>query len=312
MKLARLFVPAGALAVALAASASPPLRIRAPELATPLTERHPDPERPSDPVKAAVFAKINEDRARFGQPPVAWDEHASHAGDAFCAAQIREKTHGHYLTDGIPPYARISFAGIFALHSQNSVSWITTGRRFSETTISLALAGEEQMMAEKPPNDGHRITILDPEATHVGVGYAIAGGRFQMSEEFLTRRFARITVAADPSGGVLVSGTAMKGLRIRFVTIAREASPRPLTREQATARSTYSYPEADLAYVPEGEHGVRIVGLTTEERLRSLPGREFAFSFAPGRPGLYTFQLYVAANEGDRPRPGGAATIWIE
>ena len=28
-------------------------------------------------------------------------------------------------------------------------------------------------MEEKPPADGHRRTILDPEATHVGVGYAI-------------------------------------------------------------------------------------------------------------------------------------------
>jgi len=301
-----------ALLAAVAAFSAPALRVRAPELERPASERYPDPVLPADPIKAAVFARINEDRARFGRPPVEWDEAASRTGDTFCAAQIREKTRGHYLMDGVPPYARMSFAGVFALHSQNSVSWVTTGKRFEESTVSLALQGEEQMMAEKPPNDGHRVTILDPEATHVGVGYALAGGRFQMSEEFLTRRFSRMTLVEEAPGTVAVSGTAVKGLRVRFVTIAREPVPHALTRDQATARTTYSYPHAHLAYVPEGTRGTSVVGMMTEDHLRALPGREFAFTFTADRPGLYTFELYVSANDGDRPRPGGAATVWFE
>jgi uncharacterized protein YkwD len=294
------------------ARSAPSLRVRAPELDPTASERFPDPSRPADPVKAAVFARINEDRARFGQPPVAWDEGASRAGDAFCAEQVREKTRGHYLMNGIPPYARMSFAGVFALHSENSVSWVTTAARFTERTVDLALQGEESMMAEKPPADGHRITILDPEATHVGVGYAISGGRFQMAQEFLTRRFARMTLAREAPGTVSVSGTALKGLRVRFVTIAREPPPHTLTREQASGKTTYSYPNAYLAYIPEGTQGMSVVGLRTEDKLRALPGREFAFTYSADRPGLFTFQLYVSANDGDRPRPGGAATVWIE
>lgn len=315
MHTARRF-PLAAAAIALCASiAATPvsrIRVRAPELGRPASERYPDPARPADPVKEAVFARINEDRARFGQPPVEWDDAASRAGDAFCAAQILEKTRGHFLTDGIPPYARMSFAGVFALHAQNSVSWITTAKRFSESTIDLALQGEEQMLAEKPPNDGHRVTILDPEATHVGVGYSVVGGRFQMSEEFLTRRFARMTLTEEGPATVAVSGTTLKGLRVRFVTIAREAPPKTLTREQASARSSYSYPHPYLAYVPEGIRAATVVGMMTEDKLRALPGREFAFSLKADRPGLYTFQVYVSANDGDRPRPGGAASVWIE
>jgi uncharacterized protein YkwD len=299
-------------ATASVARSTPPLRVRAPELERPASERFPDPARPADPVKAAVFARINEDRARNSQPPVEWDDAASRAGDAFCASQIQEKTRGHFLTDGIPPYARMSFAGVFALHAQNAVSWVTTGKSFTESTIDLALQGEEHMMAERPPHDGHRVTILDPEATHVGVGYGVSGGRFQMSEEFLTRRFTRMTLAAEAPGTVSVSGTAVKGLRVRFVTIAREAPPRPISREQANSRSSYEYPRAHLAYVPEGLHGATVVGMTTEDKLRALPGREFAFSFTADRPGLYTFQIYVSANDGDKPRPGGGATVWIE
>jgi uncharacterized protein YkwD len=303
---------AGLLAAVSVALPTSSLRVRAPELDRPASERYPDPARPADPVKAAVFERINQDRASFGRPPVEWDEGASRAGDAFCAAQIEEKTRGHFLTDGIPPYARMSFAGVFALHAQNSVSWITTGKSFTESTVSLALEGEERMMGEKPPADGHRVTILDPEATHVGVGYALSGGRFQMSEEFLTRRFARMTLAAEAPGTVNVSGTAVKGLRVRFVTIAREGPPKTLTREQASARSSYSYPHPQLAYVPEGMRAATVVGMATEDKLRPLPGREFSFSFTADKPGLYTFQIYVSANEGDKPRPGGGATVWFE
>lgn len=313
MRLSRTLTLAGAgLLAAVSVVPRPSLRVRAPGLERPASERYPDPARPADPVKAAVFARINEDRARLGQPAVLWDEGASRAGDAFCAAQIQEKTRGHYLTDGIPPYARMSFAGVFALHAQNSVSWITSATRFEESTVDLALSGEEQMMAEKSPNDGHRVTILDPEATHVGVGYSVSGGRFQMSEEFLTRRFSRMTLAEEGPGTVSISGTTMKGLRVRFVTIAREPPPKTLTREQASARSSYSYPHPLLAYVPEGLRGATVVGMTTEDKLRALPGREFAFSFTADKPGMYTFQIYVSANDGDRPRPGGGATVWFD
>lgn len=213
--------------------------------------------------------------------------------------------------DGVPPYARMSFGGILALNSENSVSWITTARRFEEPTISLALQGQAEMMAEKPPGDGHRITILDPDATHVGVGYAIANGRFQMSQEFLTRRMGRLTLVQD-AGTLSLSGRPLSGYQIRFVTIAREAAPRSLTREEATARTSYAYPRPGLAYVPEGERAVRVVGMTTEDRIRPLPGREFTLSFTPDRPGLYTFELYFGKSAIDRPHPGAAASVWVE
>ncbi|HEY6148507.1 MAG TPA: CAP domain-containing protein [Thermoanaerobaculia bacterium] len=291
------------------------LRLRAPDLSRPISERMPDPSRPADPVKAAVLRRINEDRAGSGLGPVAWDEAASRAADRFCARQVEEKSRGHFLMDGIPPYGRMSFAGIFAMNAENSASWVTTGTRFSESIVSLALDAEEKMMEETPPADGHRRTILDPRATHVGVGYAVQHGRFQMAEEFLTRRFEHITLAApgSPSAGIAVSGKPLPGDRLRFVTVAREPVPRALSREQASGRTSYSYPEAYLALVPEGHTLQRVVGMATEDRLRVTPGREFSFFFVPDRPGLYTFSLYVAGGGGgDVPYPAAAATVWVE
>ena len=170
-------------------------------------------------------------------------------------------------------------------------------------------------MEETPPADGHRRTILDPRSTHVGVGYAVNHGRFQMAQEFLTRRFEQITLSSPgrPAAGITISGKPLPGERLRFVTVAREPVPRALSREQASGRTSYSYPEAYLALVPEGRTLMRVVGMPTEDRLRVLPGRGFSFYFVPDRPGLYTFSLYLlSGGEGGYPYPAAAATVWVE
>ncbi len=291
------------------------LRLRSPDLTAPLVDVLPPPGAlPADPVKAGVFARINRDREAAGLPPVAWDASASRVADAFCRAQVREQTRGHFLTDGLPPYARTGFAGVFGAQSENSVSWISSGRSFDEPSLQLALLGQEEMMAEKPPGDGHRRTILDPEATHVGVGYANEGGRFQMAQEFLTRGLERLTLLLrEPRGAVVrFDGKPLPNWRLEFVTIAEEPPPEPLTRQEATSRTSYSYPRASLAYAPEEAPLIRVSGVDTQNRIRVSPGGEFSFNFAPDRPGLYTFVFYTAVRVSEPARPAGSATIWVE
>ena len=288
-------------------------RVVAPALETPLVETYPPPGEPGDPVKAAVLARINRDRAHHGLPAVLWDEGASRVADAFCAQQVREKTHGHYLMDGVPPYARTGFAGIFGLGSENSVSWLTTATWADQNLAALGLSGHDRMMEERPPKDGHRRTILDPDATHVGVGYFARGGRFQMSQEFLARRLDRLALSfrSGRQPVVAVEGRVLAPDRIQFVTIAREPSPAALTQAEANARTSYAYPEPGEAYVPEGALGMRVVGTVTQDRLRLRKDREFFFVYKPARPGLYTFVFYVA-HEGRMPRQGGSATVLFE
>ena len=289
------------------------LRVRAPDLSRPLSEGLPPPARPREPVRARVFEQINADRAAARLAPVDWDEAAAGVADAFCRQQVAERSRGHYLMDGIPPYARTGFAGIFGLHSENSISWITTAREFAEPAVRLALDGQEQMMAEKPPFDGHRQTILDPEATHVGVGWALEHGRFQLAEEFLARRLERLRMTLpDPRhAAVRFEGKPAAGERLRFVVVAREPEPEPLTRDEASAKTSYAYPKGYVAYIPEGATLMRVAGLPNDDRLRISDGREFSFLFAADRPGLYTLTFYVAKTA-EPPRPGGSAVLWVE
>lgn len=289
------------------------LHLRAPELSLPLAESFPAASQPQDPIKAAVFERINQDREAWKLPPVAWDETASRVADSFCAQQIQEATRGHFLMDGLPPYARTGFAGIFAMQAENSLSWVTTESRFLESATHLALMGHEQMMAEKPPSDGHRQTILGPEATHVGVGYALERGRFQMAQEFLVRSLERLSLALSqgPSLAVRVKGKPLPKQRLQFVTIGWEPPPVRLAREEATGRTSYSYPPPNLAYIPEG-HIIQIGGITGQDRIQLRPGGEFSFTFTPNRPGLYTLVFYTTMRDPVQARPGGSATVWVE
>lgn len=306
-------VAAGCTAVASNAEPEPgPLVVRAPNLDRPVTDVYPPPSLPENPVKLAVFERINRDRGDAGLPPVAWDETASQVADRFCADQVKEGTRGHFLMDGMPPYARTAFAGVFAQQSENAVSWISSGPRFAQTPEELALAGHESMLAEVPPDDGHRRTILDPDATHVGVGWAQEQGQFRMAQEFLIRRLDRLTlqrVAEDPNT-VLFRGRARAPYRVDFVTFAYEPSPPPLTRAEASARTMYSYPEAGLAYAPEGLKSMQVLGALTEDRLRVEQNGDFSFRFTPSSPGLWTVSFYASRGR-ERSRPGGLAVLWV-
>ena len=289
------------------------LRLKSPWLETPSVEIYPSPALPEEPVKRAVFEQINRDRTAAGLPAVAWDEAASKVADEFCARQVAEKTRGHFLTNGVPPYARMGFGGVFGLQSENSVSWVTTAATFTEPIERLALEGHDEMLREKPPFDGHRKTILDPDATHVGVGFAAENGRFQMAQEFLVRGLARLSLSAVRSRRtVQFEGRPLGRSTLAFVTVAHEPPPRALSRDEASGRRSYAYPQPALSFVPEGRRLMRVAGTTSEDRLKIHSNRSFSFEFFPSREGLYTFVFYLSANPATPPRPGGAASLWFE
>ncbi|HEY6065462.1 MAG TPA: CAP domain-containing protein [Thermoanaerobaculia bacterium] len=273
----------------------------------------PEDSRPFDPVKLAVFDRINRDRAAQGLAAVLWDDRASRVADQFCASQIRERTSGHFLTNGVPPYARTSFAGIFGMQYENSVTWRTTAAAFDESVTQLALESHEGMLAERPPDDGHRRTILDPAATHVGVGYSIVGGNFRMAQEFLTRHLAWVRLEGSRTRPVVdVRAAPVAGRRLAFVTAGWEPSPRLLSREEASGRTSYSYPPPTLAFVEEGNVSLKISGASTDDRIRRAGAQEFSFRFTPDLPGLWTFEFYTIAARESRPVQGGAMTVWFD
>src|SRR5881409_931524 len=147
---------------------------------------------------------INRDRKQFGLPAVKLDAFASTVADAYCREQIRNGTTGHFTTDGEAPYMRYSFAGGNDGVSENAAAW-----------------SANYTFAEGAPYDGHRKTILDPAATHVGIGLAWEKGEFRLTQEFIRhyvewlRPLPRTAFVGDQ---ILCSGRPSAGSQIEAIT----------------------------------------------------------------------------------------------
>ena len=195
--------------------------------------------------------------------------------------------------------------------AENVAAFMSDAGRLHDTPEGLALHAEREMLAETPPHDFHRRTILDPRATHVGIGWALEGGDFRLGSEFSSRGYERLRLARERGAGVRVDGEALRGLTIRYVTVARQPVPKPISRAEANGQETYAYPSAQLMLLPEGsrEHGV---GIRSENSIGVSWGGRFFFTHPIEKPGLWTFVLYFQGRGTGPPEPGGSFTLRVE
>lgn len=260
-------------------------------------------------LRAELVRLINHDRARFGLAPVQLDAPASAIADAYCRAQIRNGTTGHFTTDGEAPYMRYSFGGGNDGVSENAAAW-SANYGFSDRALyDMMRRSEAAMMAELPPHDGHRRTILDPAATHVGIGLAWEHGELRMTQEFIrryidwSRPLPRRLSSPQP---VLCSGSAVKGYDVEAITVHHEPLPQPMAVVTANAIQSYSLPESRREYLPrlKGKFTRRVPGGVEEVTEQYSDGRRgdfqvapdghFAFAIPlPDGPGIYTVVVWI-------------------
>jgi len=307
---------AGAIAgfAACAATAVPPssLRILQPDLFAPLEDRFPRDEEPRDTVSAALFARINRDRREHRLPPVRWDERAAAVARRTTRRQVEERTNGHFLLDGFPPYARLAAGSVFGMGAENAAAFMSDSGRLHDTAERLALRAHDEMMKEASPHDSHRRAVLDAAATHVGIGWAMAGGEFRSGVEFTSRGYERLSVRREPKGASIeVDGESLPGLALRYATVAREHVPKPISRSEANGRDSYAYPAAQLMILPEGSRE-RGVGIRSVQRISTTAAGGFFFSYDFDAPGLWTFVLYFQRKGPGMPTAGGSITVLVD
>ena len=260
-------------------------------------------------LRAQFVRLINRDRAKFGLAPVQLDAQSSVTADAYCQAQIRNRTTGHFTTDGEAPYMRYSFGGGNDGVSENAAAW-SANYGFSDSALyDMLRRSEAAMMAEVAPHDGHRRTILDPAATHVGIGLAWEHGEFRLTQEFIrryvdwTRPLPRRVSTSQP---VLCSGRAASGYDIEAITVHHEPLPQPMAVVTANAIETYRLPDSRHEYLPrlKGKFTRRVAGGVEEVSELYSDGRRgdfqvapdgtFAFAIPlPDGPGVYTVVVWV-------------------
>lgn len=276
-------------------------------LASPVA--HSDIEETRTTLRHHVLKMINRDRQIYRLPPVQLDLDASSIGDEYCRAQIRNRTTGHYTTDGLSPYMRYSFAGGNDAVSENAAAW-SASHAFNERALyEMARRSEDAMMAEAPPNDGHKRTILDPHATHVGIGMAWERGEFRLVQEFVRRyvEWTRVPPRTALIGdSVIVAGKPIGDAAIEAITVHHEPMPQTISATAASTIEVYALPRNRKEYLPRlrSEYKRRSDGTFEYVRRQYSDGRrgdfyvanngDFSFTvpFTEG-PGVYTVVVWV-------------------
>ena len=160
--------------------ATPTVPPRPPAPAPPAPSPSEGGSTPAASIAAAVVAAINSARAQQGLPAltVAGDLQASaHAHDLAMAAANQLS---HQLPGEPDLGTRETNAGVSWTAAGENIGWT------SDMTQAGALSIEASMVAERPPNDGHRRNILSSTFTVFGVDVYLdaAHGRLWLTEDF--------------------------------------------------------------------------------------------------------------------------------
>jgi uncharacterized protein YkwD len=132
-----------------------------------------------------VLALINQARAQAGLPAYT----VTSGLDRSSAAHNEKMAAGCGLSHQCP-----GEPGLGARETAAGVSWTAAGENIGEggpepatasAIAKMAVALTQSMLAEKPPDDGHRLNILSSTFTHVGIIISRDGsGTVWMTQDF--------------------------------------------------------------------------------------------------------------------------------
>ncbi len=207
---------------------------------------------PATPERAAVVAHVNQARAAAGLPELAADGLLERVGNAHCGIQIEEGTMGHFSRSGVPPYLRYLLAGGHGFHRENAAMYSSSAAVPAGALGAILARSVASMLAELPPDDGHRRALLDPDVTHIGVGLAARGGEVRMTQELATEAAAAWSpppAGARPRSAVMLSGALARPWRPAAAQVLWGPLPRPLSNVRANAIRAYGYPPPRVTFV---------------------------------------------------------------
>jgi hypothetical protein len=271
----------------------------------------------SEQARDYMLTLINRDRAQLELKPVVLDEVANKAAQLHSDDMASKGYLSHWNFDGKDPFQRYTEAGgkdwdmeNVYFDSENDSDRggaavevpLNTGPIFRRPEIDKM---ESSFFGEKPPYDGHRKNIIDPNHTHVGIGISAAmklgfGIRMACDQEFINKygEFADIPKEVKIGDRFPVQGRLDKGFNLFNVDVLRGDLPKPMDSATLSKPRGYGPPqERIVTYFPSPFPSPAPVALTVTDK-----GTEFSVdvSTANWKPGLYYMTIWIAP--ADKPK----------
>ena len=253
-------------------------------------------KRQSKRFASNILGMINEEREVEKVPPVALDDLATEVATKHAWDLIKGEFTSHWGRDGLKPYHRYSFAGGTEATAENvsaaDNTWSMKAQDLKQDTAYLHL----RLYQEKPPNDGHRKTILNPEHTHVGIGVVVHELRLRVVELFLSRYVDVKPVVREAKPGLTCYLQERFGAPYRFnnLEVHYEPLPEPPDPEWLRASRSYSLPKEARQAPSQSCRNLLFILTEAVEWLR-LTGQNFSVpvKLYKSTPGIYTIVTWI-------------------
>ena len=265
-----------------------------------------DLERIITEIRVNILGMINEERDVEKISPVALDDLATEVATKHAWDLVKGKFTGHLGSDGLKPYHRYSFAGGTEATAENvsaaDNTWSMKEKDLKQDTAYLHL----RLYQEKPPNDGHRQTILNFEHTHVGIGIVVYELRLRIVELFVSRYVDLKPVIREAKPGANVSFAGkIRGSSYRFnnLEVHYEPMPEPLNPEKMRTPGPYSLPKESRLLRPKLQPPFIYQDGSTGVVEVDGPNFSVPVKLYKSTPGIYTIVTWVRRSFKERAIP---------
>jgi hypothetical protein len=266
-----------------------------------------------DTARQYMLTIINRDRASVGAPPVVLDPGVpTQVGQMHSDEMAINGYLSHWTMDGRKPDERYAEAGGRDAVAENAFTSLEgTAADDAANPRKLDLSGspvfhryeldniEGDFFNEKPPNDGHRLNIINPNHTQVGLGLSFAsmfgaGVRTACAQEFVTKHadFSDIPKTLAAGEKFRLTGKLQPSVQIKTVDLRWESLPKPMSIAELNKTSGYSIPDKVVAsYFPAADQAPNSINVTP-----SPEGDQFSVEVVTEpdwQPGLYYLTVWA-------------------
>jgi hypothetical protein len=268
-----------------------------------------------DALRTYALKLINRERTKANLPALRPDPALNAFADAQAARLLAD------TPEPLTPYMRYSFAGGSDPIRENAHSWTVSYELNDAALKDLLRKTNEAIMAEAPPLNGRRGTLLDSIATHAGIGFALDKGHFFVVQEVVRRYVSWLEPLprkATTADTVVVAAAPIGEMTFDSIAVHHELPPTaPTMRESLPAKRKAYLPRLGTEVKRHDDGKVEYIRHVYDEgRIGEVEvTKDGRFSvkipFTEG-PGIYTVVVWLHRPGFAAPFPGGSVSIRVE